>query len=145
MTRSRRSFLLVLLGLAFATPAGASADVPVHVRVIKGSRKGPAQVDPRLDNLRRQLSPLAYQRWEQAAEEKMSLALGKTQFVTLPDGGNVGLTLQEERGKNVTIEVALASRNTQTRLTIEKGQRIVHQVTSEQGGSAFFLTVLAAP
>jgi hypothetical protein len=45
----------------------------------------------------------------------------------------------------VTIEVALAARNTQSRLTIEKGQRIVHQVSAEKGGSAFFLTVTAWP
>jgi hypothetical protein len=57
----------------------------------------------------------------------------------------VGVTLQERHGNAVTIEVALAARNTQSRLTVEKGQRIVHQVTAEKNGSAFFLTVLAWP
>ena len=128
-----------------AGPAAAQADVPVHVRVIKGSRQGPAKIDPRLENLRRQLSPLAYVKWEQLSEQKVTLAKGKTEFVTLPDGDHVGLTVQEERGSTITFEVALASRNTQSRLTVEKGQRIVHQVTGEKGGSAFFLTVIAGP
>lgn len=141
---TRRALLLALL-TSVALPVLAQADVPVHVRVIKGSRKGPAKVDPRLDNLKRQLSPLAYVRWEQTAEQVVTLAKGKTEFVTLPDGDHVGLTLQEQRGQTVTLEVALASRNVQSRLTVEKGQRIVHQVSGERGGSAFFLTVLAWP
>ena len=140
----RRAFLAALLSL-ICLPTFATADVPVHVRVIKGSRKGPARVDPRLDNLKRQLSPLAYVRWEQNSEQVVTLAKGKTEFVTLPGGEHVGLSLQEQRGETVTIEVALASRNTQSRLTVEKGQRIVHQVTGERSGSAFFLTVLAWP
>jgi hypothetical protein len=41
--------------------------------------------------------------------------------------------------------VALAQRNTQSRLTIEKGQRIVHQVSSEKSGVAYFVTVHASP
>jgi hypothetical protein len=45
----------------------------------------------------------------------------------------------------VTIEVAVAARNTQSRLTVEKGQRIIHQVTPEKGGSALFVTVMAWP
>lgn len=145
---TRRALLLALLTTVTASvalPTFALADVPVHVRVIKGSRKGPAKVDPRLENLRRQLSPLAYVRWEQTAEQVVTLAKGKTEFVTLPDGDHVGLTLQDQRGQTVTLEVALASRNVQSRLTVEKGQRIVHQVSGERGGSAFFLTVLAWP
>ncbi|HTN52004.1 MAG TPA: hypothetical protein VML50_06340 [Anaeromyxobacter sp.] len=144
----RRSILLALLaliGLSAFHPARALGDVPVHVRVIKGSRQGPAHIDPRLENLRRQLSHLAYVKWDQTDEQKVTLSRGKTEFVRLPDGEHVGLTLQEERGTTVTFEVALASRNTQSRLTVEKGQRIVHQVTGEKGGSAFFLTVLAWP
>jgi hypothetical protein len=142
---TRRSFLVALLTLVTVSPALARSDVPVHVRVIKGSRHGPAKIDPRLDNLKRQLSPLAYVKWEQTEEKKISLARGKTEFVTLPDGDHVGLTLQEERPGTATFEVALASRNTQSRITIEKGQRIVHQVSAERGGSAFFLTVTAWP
>jgi hypothetical protein len=142
---TRRTFLAALLCLATVSPALARSDVPVHVRVIRGSRHGPAKVDPRLDNLKRQLSPLAYVKWEQTDEKRLSLTKGKTEFVTLPDGEHVGLTLQDERPGTATFEVAVASRNTQSRLTIEKGQRIVHQVTGEKGGSAFFVTLLAWP
>ena len=78
-------------------------------------------------------------------EKRFDLGRGKPAWVTLPTGDEVGITLQERRGETVTIEVALAARNTQSRLTIEKGQRIVHQVSAEKGGSAFFLTVTAWP
>jgi hypothetical protein len=134
--------LALLLG---AAPAPARAEVPVRVRILKGSRQGPAKLDPRLEDLRRQLSPLAYVRWEQVQETTFDLAAGKPVFVELPGGDQVGVTLQERRGDTVTIEVALAARNTQSRLTVQKGQRIVHQVTSEKSGSAFFLTVTAWP
>ena len=126
-------------------PALAAAGVPVGIRVIKGSRQGPAQVDPRLDDLKRQLSPLAYVRREQVKAERLQLERGKTEFVDLPGGDSAGITLQEQRGDVVTFEVSLTSRNTQSRLTVEKGQRIVHQVTPEKGGEALFVTVMAWP
>lgn len=135
---------IALLGPAPALAQGAAA-VPVRVRVIKGSRQGPANVDPKLGDLKRQLSPLAYVRWEQIEERRFELVQGKTAFVDLPGGDSVGVSLQERRGETVTIEVSLASRNTQSRLTVEKGQRIVHQVTAEKDGAAFFLTVTAWP
>jgi hypothetical protein len=143
----RRSFaaLLVAAAVAALLPAAAQAQVPVRVRVIQGSRSGPARIDPRLNDQKRQLSPLAYVRWEQVDEKALQLEQGKPQFVTIPNGEDVAVTLQERRGNAVTIEVAVASRNTQSRLTVEKGQRIIHQVTAEKGGSAFFLTVLAWP
>jgi hypothetical protein len=144
MTRTSIAFALVA-ALAAAAPAPALAEVPVRARVIRGSRQGPASVDPRLEDLKRQLSPLAYVRWEQLDERTFDLTRGKTEFVSLPGGDDVALTLQERRGDTVTIEVALASRNTQSRLTVEKGQRIVHQVSPEKGGAAFFLTVTAWP
>jgi hypothetical protein len=142
---TRTSIALTLVAALSAAPAIAAAQVPVRARVIKGSRQGPAQVDPRLEDLKRQLSPLAYVKWEQVEEKRMALDQGRPEFVSLPDGEVVGVTLQERRGDTVTIEVALAARNTQSRLTIEKGQRIVHQVSAEKGGSAFFLTVTAWP
>ncbi len=144
MTRTK---IALALASAFvvASPVLARADVPVRVRVIKGSRQGPASVDPKLVDLKRQLSALAYVRWEQVEEKQLDLVAGKTQFVALPGGDDVGVTLQERRGETVTIEVALVSRNTQSRITIEKGQRIVHQVSPEKGGTAFFLTVTAWP
>ena len=135
----------ILATLAGAAPAAAQTEVPVRVRVIKGSRQGPPSVDPKLGDLKRQLSAIAYVRWEQVQEKRFDLVQGKPVFVELPGGDDVGVTLQERRGETVTIEVALASRNTQSRLTVEKGQRIVHQVTAEKGGSAFFLTVTAWP
>ncbi len=133
---------VTLLGLA---PTPARAEVPVRVRVIKGSRQGPPSVDPKLEDLKRQLSPLAYVRWEQVQEKRFDLDAGKPVFIDLPDGDSAGVTLQERRGDTVTIEVALAQRNTQSRLTVEKGQRIVHQVVPEKGGVAYFLTVTAWP
>src|SRR5512142_412548 len=145
MTRTSIAAALAVSLAAAALPLAAHADVPVRVRVIKGSRQGPAKVDPRLDDLKRQLSPLAYVSWEQVDEKEYSLAPGKPAFLTLPGGDDVGVTLQEQRGQTVTIEVALAARNTQSRLTIEKGQRIVHQVSPEKDGSALFVTVLAWP
>lgn len=147
---NRRSFTRALaLALAaaavLAVPFTNRADVPVHVRVIKGSRKGPAQLPAELEPMKRQLSPLAYVRWEQQHEEEMTLKKGKTELVKLPDGDQIGLTVQEESATTVTFEVLLVSKKTQSRLTMEKGQRLVHQVTGEKDGSAFFITVVAWP
>ena len=141
-----RTFLAARHAVSLGSaPTGARAEVPVMIRIIKGSRQGPPSVDPRLEDLRRQLSPLAYQRWEQVTDERRDLSRGKTEFVQIPDGEQIGVTLVERRGDTVTIEVAITSRNTQTRLTVEKGQRIVHQVTGEKAGAAYFLTVRALP
>ena len=139
--------LAALVALALlAVPAAAEAQaVPVRIRVIKGSRHGPAAMDPRLANQARQLSALAYVKWDLVDERSLDLTQGKTQFLSLPGGDDVGVTLQERRGDTVTIEVALAARNTQSRLTVEKGQRIVHQVSPEKNGTALFLTVMAWP
>jgi hypothetical protein len=140
-----RTILAALLAVCLGAPLVARAEVPVSIRIIKGSRQGPAAVDPRLDDLRRQLSPLAYVRWDQVLDERRDLSRGKTEFVKIPDGEQVGVTLVDRRGDTVTIEVAITSRNTQTRLTVEKGQRIVHQVTGEKSGAAYCLTVRAWP
>jgi hypothetical protein len=141
MTRLVATCLALLLLPALAS----AADVPVRVRVLKGDRKGPAQVDPKLEDLKKQLGKLAYLRWDQVKVQELTMADRKVQFVDLPDGEHVGLTLQEVRGDTVTFEVALAQRNTMTRLTIEKGKRIVHQVTGEKGGVAYFVSVHAWP
>lgn len=130
---------------ADAPEVQAAAPVPVRVRVIKGSRQGPASLPPTMAPLKQQLSKLAYQRWEQLSERDFAMTVRKTEFVELPNGDHVALTVQETSGKNVTIEVALAQRNTQSRLTIEKGQRIVHQVSGEKSGVAYFVTVHVAP
>ncbi len=135
----------VAVTLLGAVPSAARAEVPVRVRVIKGSRQGPPSLDPRLGDLKRQLSPLAYVKWEQMQERRFELETGKPVFIDLPDGDTAGVTLQERRGDTVTIEVSLAQRNTQSRLTVEKGQRIVHQVVPEKDGVAYFVTVTAWP
>jgi len=129
---------------AAATQA-APAPVPVRVRILKGSRQGPASLDPKLAPMKQQLSKLAYLRWEQLSERDYQMVLKKTEFTDLPSGEHVALTVEATNGRNVTIEVALAQRNTQSRLTIEKGQRIVHQVSGEKGGVAYFVSVHAWP
>ena len=144
MLRRSAAALLAAAALA-AVPAIAEAQVPVRIRIIKGSRQGPPSMDARLKNQARQLSALAYVRWQLVEEKDLVLEQGKPQFLTLPNGDDVGVTLQERQGNTVTIEVALAARNTQSRLTVEKGQRIVHQVTAEKGGTAYFVTVMAWP
>jgi hypothetical protein len=128
-----------------ALAAQASAPIQVRVRVLKASRKGPASLDPALAPLKQQLSKLAYLRWEQVSGQDFAMTLRKTEFTPLPYGDNVALTVLDASGKNVTVEVALAQRNTQSRLTIEKGQRIVHQVSGEKNGVAYFVTVHVAP
>jgi hypothetical protein len=133
------------LALLLAPALGLAAEVPVRVRILKGDRKGPAAIDPRLDDLKKQLGKLAYVKWDQVKEESLVMGDKKTQFVELPDGQHVGLTLQEVRGDTVTFEVALAQRNTMTRLTIDKEKRIVHQVTGEKSGVAYFVSVRAWP
>ena len=144
MTRTFAAAAVLAVSLG-AAPIVARAEVPVAIRIIKGSRQGPPSFDPRLEDLRRQLSPLAYVRWEQVLEEHRDLSRGKTEFVQIPGGEHIGVTLVERHGETVTIEVAITSRNTQSRLTVEKGQRIVHQVTGEKAGAAYFLTVRALP
>ena len=145
MTRSFLTAVLAAATIAAAPAVALAQPVPVRIRVIKGSRQGPAAMDPRLANQARQLSALAYVKWDLVDERSLDLTQGKTQFLSLPGGDDVGVTLQERRGDTVTIEVALAARNTQSRLTVEKGQRIVHQVSPEKNGTALFLTVMAWP
>lgn len=128
-----------------AAPAPAQADVPVRVRVVKGSRQTPPRFDPRLGDLKKQLSRLSYSQWDQVKEQDLTMAFGKTEFVELPSGEHVGLTVVDVRGDTVTFEVSMATRNTQSRLTIDKNQRIVHQVSPEKGGVAYFMSARAWP
>lgn len=137
--------LAVGLALLLSAPLIARADVPVHLRVIKGSKKGPAKMDPALEPLKRQLSSLAYVRWELASDEQRTMSKGRMESVKLPDGDEVTINVADESPDKVTFEVSVVARKTQSRLTIEKGQRIVHQVSGEKNGSAFFLTVIAWP
>ena len=141
--------LVVCAGVAAAlllgTPALAAETVPVRVRVLEGSKKQPARFDPRLDDLKRQLSPLAYVRWDEKSVRELTMERGKQEWVALPNGEQVGLTLVEVRKDAVTFEVALSQENTQSRLSVERGQRIVHQVTREKDGAALFLSATAWP
>jgi hypothetical protein len=117
----------------------------VRARVMKGARGGAAKFDSRLDDLKGQLSRLAYVRWEQVSENRFEMRQGRTEFVELPGGDMISLTVMEVRGPTVTFEVGITERNTQSRLTIEKGQRIVHQVTGEKDGAAYFVAVMPWP
>ena len=143
MIRSILRGLALALALLFAAPV--SADVPVHLRIIKGSKKGPAKMDAALVPLKRQLAALAYVRWELADDQQRTMVKGKLETVKLPNGDEVSITMSDESEAKVTFEVTLAARKTQSRLTVERGQRIVHQVSGEKDGSAFFLTVIAWP
>jgi hypothetical protein len=139
-------FLVAALAAAFlAGPVLADGPVPVRARVMKGARGGAAKFDERLADLKGQLSRLAYVRWEQTSEHRMDMRQGRTEFVELPGGDMIALTIMEVRGPTVTFEVGITQRNTQSRLTSEKGQRIVHQVTGEQGGAAYFVAVMPWP
>ncbi len=143
----RRSLVLAAAVAASVPLPGRAADstVPVRVRIIKGSRQGPASVDPRLHDLQGQLGRLAYQRWEQVGEYSRRVAFRKPEDFPLPDGHVLTLTLEDARKDTVTFQVRLPDRKTRSRLTISKDQRIVHQVTDEKDGAAFFATVRPWP
>ena len=148
MTDSLRRFALLLLALLVAAPLAASAaptTVPVRVRIIKGSRQGPAAVDPRLRDLTAQLGALAYQRWDQVGEHSKDLEPNKPVSVPLPDGAALEVILVETHGNSVTFDLRVAAQGTRSRLTIAKDQRIVQQVAPEKNGEALFATVRPWP
>ncbi len=68
---------------------------------------------------------------------------GKTQPVSLPRGGTVSVKLVEARQGAATFEVSAPGSRTQSRVTVPPGKRIVQQVSAEQGGSAWFVTIKA--
>jgi hypothetical protein len=115
------------------------------VRIIKGSRQGPPEVDPKLTDLKGQLGRLAYQRWEQVGEHRREMEFDRPVSLPLPDGTQLELTLLASARDTVTFQVRVPARRTHSRLTISKDQRIVHQVTDEQGGEAYFATVRPWP
>ncbi len=148
-TRGRRALLLAIPGLlallASAPLPALAASIPVRVRIIKGSRQGPPGLDPRLSDLRGQLGRLAYQKWEQVGEHRSEMELNKPISMPLPDGAQLVLTLVDARKDTVTFQVRVPARRTNSRLTISKDQRIVHQVTDEKSGEAYFATVRPWP
>ncbi|HTT69624.1 MAG TPA: hypothetical protein VMG32_00265 [Anaeromyxobacteraceae bacterium] len=134
------------LGLVLGAGPGLAADaVPVRVRILRGSRQGPPALDPKLADLQQQLGKIAYQRWDEVAERQTTLEFKKPLALTLPDGATLELTLLDARKDTVTFEVRVSARGTRSRLTISKDQRIVHQVTDEKGGEAYFATVRPWP
>ena len=137
------------LALAICLLAGparaAEGTVPVRVRIIKGSRQGPPAVDPRLQDLQGQLTRIAYQRWEEVGEYLRQVSFKKPVEFPLPDGAVLELTLEDARKDTVTFLVRVPARRTHSRLTISKDQRIVHQVTDERAGEAYFATVRPWP
>ena len=146
------SFLRTLLAAAslaaavlFAPPAAASDGVPARVRVVKATQAGPAKLDPRLEDVRKQVSALAWQQWDLVSDQTPTLTQAQSSFVDLPDGSHAALSIVEARGNIVTVEVSLAQKNTQSRVTIEKGQKIVHQVAKERNGVARFIVVTPWP
>ena len=133
-------------GLLSAVPAlAADAGIPARIRVLKGARQGPPEVAPSLKDLGHQLSHTAYLRWEQAGELQMTMGFLKPVVVALPDGVQVVVTLIESRRDTATYEVRVPSLRTHSRLTISKDKRIVHQVTPEKGGEAYFVTIRPWP
>ena len=144
----RRALLRVLLAAAFVAAAPSlalAATVPVHVRIIKGSRQGPPAVDPKLADLQAQLGSIAYQRWEQVGEQRAEMDFNKPLSIALPDGTTLELVLVDARKDTVTFEVKVPARKKLSRLTIAKDQRIVQQVAGETNGVAYFATVRPWP
>ena len=158
---SPRSALLLTLTVAALLPTGAvrAADpapaapeaapvpppVPVRIRVVKGIRDAKPWLDPRLDVLKKQLSTLAWQRWELVSDVTPTIGATTPAVVEIPDGAKVAISLLEVRGDIVKVEVAIPTKNTQSRVTTEKGQRIVHQVAKEKKGVALFLILTPWP
>ena len=141
-----RSILAALtLTLLAPLPAAADPAVPVRVRIIQGSRQGPAQMDPKLQDLAGQLGRLAYQRCTEVGEHRREMTFKKAEQFPLPDGSVLTLTLEESRKDTVTFQVGVPARKTSSKLTISKDQRIVHQVTDEKNGEAIFASIRPWP
>ena len=142
-----RTLTASVLALAIfgAVPSVASATVPVRVRIIKGSRQGPASVDPRLADLHGQLGRLAYQKWEEVGQQQFEMDWNKAVSMGIPDGSTLELTLLSGQRDTVTFQVRVPQKKTNSRLTISKEQRIVHQVADEKNGEAYFATIRPWP
>jgi hypothetical protein len=140
-----RSALVLAAVLSLALPSAGSATIPVRVRILKGSRQGPPALDPKLADLQGQLGRLAYQRWDEVGEKQFEMDFGKSVSMPIPDGSTIELTLVSGQKDTVTFQVKVPQRKTNSRLTIAKEQRIVHQVTEEKAGDAYFATVRPWP
>ncbi len=136
---------LLASALLSAFPAEAAQAIPVRLRIIRGSRQGPPAIDPRLSDLSHQLSHVAYARWDQVGEHVLDMTFGKPVELPLPDGSKLEVALVESRKDTVTFAVRVPAHHTRSRLTISKDKRIVHQVTGEKAGEAFFVTIRPWP
>lgn len=145
MTAQLAKAAVLVAAISSALPADAAPGVPVRVRVIRGSRQGPPAVDPQLEDLKTQLGHTAYQRWEQVGEQRAEMDFKTPLDVPLPSGDRMQIAILESRRDTVTFEVRVPAQKTQSRLTISKDKRIVHQVTPEKGGSAYFVTIRPWP
>jgi hypothetical protein len=137
--------LALAMAVSLPAPGSAADGVPARVRLAKATRAQVAQLDPRLADVKKQISALAWQKWELLADQEMTLTREGHTVMEVPGVKPVVISLVEQRGDTVTIEVAIAQRNTQTRITIEKKQRIVHQVAKEKDGVAHFLIITPWP
>jgi hypothetical protein len=139
--------LAAALAVSSAPLASRAADpsIPVRVRIIRGSRQGPPAMDPGLKDLQGQLGRLAYQRWEQVGQQQRQVSFRVPVEFPLPDGQVLTLTLEDARRDTVTFQVKLPGRKARSRLTISKDQRIVHQVTDERDGAAYFASIRPWP
>jgi hypothetical protein len=129
--------------LACLPARAADAPLPVRIRMLQGFRQGPPGLPPGLEDLRAQLSSTAYVRWEQAGEVQASMLPGKSQPVSIPGGATVSVKLIDSRSGAATFEVSAPGSRTQSRVTVPPGKRIVQQVSAEQAGSAWFVTIKA--
>ena len=136
---------VLAMALASALPAQGAPGIPVRVRVLRGSRQGPAAVDQRLGDLRAQLGHLAYLRWDQVAEQQSEMDFRRAWNIPLPDGSLLTLTVLESAKDTVTFQVNVPAHKTSSRLTISKDKRIVHQVSGEKAGEAYFVSIRPWP
>ncbi len=146
---SRRSWvawwLASMLGLFGAARAIAATTVPVRVRLLKAMRTGPASVDVKLIDLEPQLGKLAYKRWEAISEHHAEMEASKPASFDLPDGAVLELTLLADTKDSVTFEVKVTAHKMRSKLTISRDQRIVHQVSDDKDGVAYFCSVRPWP
>ena len=149
MAVARTVAVLLTFALAPAlvpAPAQAVPTIPVRVRIVKGSRQGPPAVDPRLADLRDQLGAAAYQRWDQVSQQDSSMAFNKPLTMRLPDGSTLEVALVDARKETATFAVKVPALKTDVRRwTISKDQRLVHQVTDEKDGAAYFVSIRPWP
>ncbi len=145
MTSLAKTAVLAAALMAAAPALGSDAGIPTRIRILKGSRMGPPAVAPGLHDLEHQLSHTAYVHWDEVGASHVAMEFKRPVTLLLPDGEQVVVTLLESRRDTATYEVLVPSSRTHSRLTIPKDKRIVHQVTPERGGEAFFVTIRPWP